>query len=124
MVGGYLLGIRRGSKNVNACRSFLQWIMSDTTAVSAMRMGGYLPGLAVYNDPYLSALNPWLSLIEQSVTKRCTRETIRNVLGSEIMAETLDSILNEMIIEVIHGADSREALKTTNEKLTDLVLCR
>lgn len=124
MVGGYLLGISRSSEKADICREYLRWIMSDTTSVSSTRMHGFIPTRAVYENSYLCTLNPWFSLLEQCSSKRCTRESVHNILGEEILAETLDSILSEMIQKALSGVSCRTALQETEKILNDMILCK
>ena len=123
MVGGYLLGISRASEHPGICREYLRWVMSDTISVANMRMNGFIPTRAVYEDSYLTAINPWFSLLEQCSHYRCTRESVHTIMGDEVFSETLDEILSDMIREAISGKPCRTALKETEEKLNRIILC-
>lgn len=124
MVGGYLLGISRTAERPDICKEYLRWIMSDRISVANMRMNGFIPTRAVYEDSYLSTLNPWFRLLEQCSRDRCTRESTHTILGEEVLAETLDAHLSGMVKKAIDGMPYRSALRETETALNNIILCK
>ncbi|MBQ9062496.1 MAG: hypothetical protein IJ121_06710, partial [Eubacterium sp.] len=121
---GYLLGISHTAERPDICKEYLRWIMSDRISVANMRMNGFIPTRAVYEDSYLSTLNPWFRLLEQCSRDRCTRESTHTILGEEVLAETLDAHLSGMVKKAIDGMPYRSALRETETALNNIILCK
>lgn len=122
MIGGYLLGISSQSKNIEICREFFRWIISDNTSISNMRMNGCIPTAAVFSNFGLLSEYPWLSLVEQSFKSGGTRETVINRHGRKIEPETIDNILSDTITQgVLTGRDTYAVLEKANKEIYDLI---
>ena len=121
LAGGYLMGISSNSKKYEACKEFLRMVMSDYWSVAAMRMQGFIPTNAVYNNHHLSRKNPWMSLLERTVRHRCTREVVRDHMGNYISNDEMDVLLSDMIMRAFRGEPVRDLLEETNNALYDRI---
>ena len=66
LLGGGVIGICRYSKNIAACRQFLQWYFSKDVSSMIVRLGGTSPLADTYNNFKNLNTFPWLSAVQKS----------------------------------------------------------
>ncbi|WP_069997853.1 extracellular solute-binding protein [Cellulosilyticum sp. I15G10I2] len=119
MLGGWALGINKNSSNISACYDFIKWNLSDTAAISTMRLCGCIPTVSVFQDETLKGSYNWLKLIDEKCNMGGLREEIYNFEGQPVDLETVDQLLSKGIKKAIYKEiDVVTALSEVKEDLS------
>src|SRR5438309_2082144 len=67
MMGNWLLGIPRGSKNGSAAADFIKWLIKSDNMKTYVQNGGIPTRTSLLNDPTLGQANPYFPALAQSL---------------------------------------------------------
>ena len=67
MMGNWLLGIPKGSKNGSAAADFIKWLIKSDNMKTYVQNGGIPTRTSLLNDPTLGQANPYFPALAQSL---------------------------------------------------------
>jgi multiple sugar transport system substrate-binding protein len=67
MMGNWMLGIPKASKNQQAAADFIKWMLQKDTQMTYAQNGGIPSRTSVLKDPSLQAANPYFSVLADAL---------------------------------------------------------
>lgn len=124
LLAGGSLGIGRQSQNKEAAYSFIRWATGPSIAPRLVQLGGASACNNVYQQEELLDTYPWLSFIQNNISKALRRPLI--FLGSYAYNQRdFEYIFGSNIISAINGSKSLEkALEDTQNYIDSLKIRR
>lgn len=123
MLGGWVFGINRHSKNAHQSYRFIKWACSNELSIHNTLLGGFVPKNNVFDSNQLKIIYPWLENIAEYIKSGRKRQTIRNKKGKIMDMYIFEKVLADGIIDVILGKSDTVAtlnsIKRKFEKLLD-----
>ncbi len=112
LMGGWLLGINKFSREPDLGAKFIEWVVSDDISVQCSMLGGIIPKKNVFLNNEVQSEHPWLREIDLKIGSSRIREEIFNGEGEIISNYEFEEYLARYIEKAIHQECSPEdALK-------------
>ncbi len=114
VLGGWALGIRKGSPQIDAAVEWIRWITSDRMAVPHTVLGGANMAAMLRQNSEIRAIYPWLSMTMESFRISRPQEVSSVSTGGSIRYRDFAVVLSQHIHAAIRGELSPEqALEKT-----------
>ncbi|HHV62752.1 MAG TPA: extracellular solute-binding protein [Firmicutes bacterium] len=122
VLGGWALAVNRASRHLEKAVAFLRWVTGMRVARALALLGGTPVHEALYDDPDLLDLYPWLRIARDSY--RLARQRTSPYRGGPIIIpeSKYEEILGRAVYDAVKGAVSpQEALARAERELRKLV---